>query len=270
VISKTCLLWAVLGFALLPLPAHALVEGEPHALYQSHRIFGAAVVTGNSLMTASASNPLVNSGLLPRSAGDVRGIPFDAELVAAYLFWTGSIAGRVDRTADLRAPGGENFNDVGADRCVQVAALGGAFYCRADVTARLRGAPGPQRWNGRWEVGDVQAEPGALDQFGQCIDPMTCQGKYAAWSLVLVYESPSERVLRDVFIHDGFRILDEINRTAGIDSFNIGGFDYPANGSASLSFFALEGDALLGVPPQDTDPVSPCATTSALKLVEWV
>lgn len=259
-ISKTCLLWAVLGFALLPLPAHALVEGEPHALYQSHRIFGAAVVTGNSLMTASASNPLVNSGLLPRSAGDVRGIPFDAELVAAYLFWTGSIAGRVDRNADLRAPGGENFNDVGADRCVQVAALGGAFYCRADVTARLRGAPGPQRWNGRWEVGDVQAEPGALDQFGQCIDPMTCQGKYAAWSLVLVYESPSERVLRDVFIHDGFRILDEINRTAGIDSFNIGGFDYPANGSASLSFFALEGDALLGVPPQDTDPVSPCAT----------
>ncbi|MEZ4467479.1 MAG: hypothetical protein R3F43_24310 [bacterium] len=245
---------------LLPAAAHALVDGEPHALYASHRVFGRAVVTGNSLMSASIAAPEVNSGLLPRSAGDVRGIPFDAELAGAYLFWTGSIAGRVDRTADLTAPGGEVFNDVAADRCVTVPSLGGFFYCRADVTARVRNAPGAQRWNGRWEVGDVQAEPGFLDAQGECRDPQTCQAKYAAWSLILVYEAPSERTLRDVFIHDGFRQLDETPRSAGIDQFDIAGFDFPANGSASLTFFALEGDAFLGVPPQDTDPVFPCAT----------
>ncbi|MCA9527008.1 MAG: DUF11 domain-containing protein, partial [Myxococcales bacterium] len=136
----------------------------------------------------------------------------------------------------------------------------GFFYCRADVTALVRGAPGAQRWNGRWEVGDVQAEPGFLDARGECRDPQTCQAKYAAWSLVIVYEAPSERTLRDVFVHDGFRQLDEQPRSAGIDQFDIAGFDFPPNGSASLTFFALEGDAFLGVPPQDTDPVFPCAT----------
>ena len=45
-ISKTCLFWAVLGAVFLPPPAQALVEGEPHALYQSHRLFGAAVAAG--------------------------------------------------------------------------------------------------------------------------------------------------------------------------------------------------------------------------------
>lgn len=254
------LVWLALVFACaLPASAWALVDGEPHALYASHRVFGRAVVTGNTLMSASIAAPEVNSVLLPRSAGDVRDMPFDARIVAAYLFWSGSIQNRIDRDAQLFAPGGERLNVV-ADRCVDVPAIGGFFYCRSDVTDLVQGAPGPQQWNGRWEVGDVIAEPGRLNRNGDCIDPTTCQAKYAAWSLVLVYEADSARTLRDVFIHDGFRLLDEDIRSPGIDQFNIRGFDFPEGGQASVTLFGLEGDVFLGVPPQDTDPVARCPT----------
>jgi len=245
---------------LLATSAHALVEGERHALYQRHRVFGGAAVTGNTLMTASIAAPEVNSGLLPRSAGDVDSLPFDARLEGAYLFWSGSIANRVDRDVDLTAADGTLFDDIAADRCVTVQALGGSFYCRADVTARLRDHPGARAFNGTYFVGDVDAEPGFLNPDGTCQDERECQGKFAGWSLVLVYTAESANTLRDVFLHDGFRHLDETPRSAGIDRFTIRGFDFPAGGSASLSYFALEGDSFLGVPPQDTDPVFPCAT----------
>ena len=250
---------AVIAF-LVALPAYALVEGERHALYRQHQVFGGAVVTGNTLMTASIAAPEVNSGLLPRSAGDVNGLPFDAELEGAYLFWSGSIDGQVDRDADLTAADGTRFDDVRADRCVTVQALGGFFYCRADVTDQLRDHPGPQAFNGTYFVGDVRAEPGFLNPDGTCQNQQECQGKFAGWSLVLVYTAESANTLRDVFVHDGFRMLDETPRSAGIDRFTIRGFDFPDGGSASLSFYAMEGDSFLGVPPQDTDPVFPCAT----------
>ncbi|MGK0359920.1 MAG: putative repeat protein (TIGR01451 family), partial [Bradymonadia bacterium] len=257
-ICKTYRLWwAIAVFLALPSSAWALVDGEPHALYASHRVFGRAIVTGNTLMSASIAAPEVNSGLLPRSAGDVRDVPFDGRVVAAYLFWSGSIANQVDRDATLFAPGGERIA-VGADRCVTVPSIGGFFYCRADVSDVVIAAPGPQQWNGRWEVGDVRADPGTLDRNGECVDPRTCQAKYAGWSLVLVYEADSARTQRDVFIHDGFRQLDETPRSPGIDQFDIRGFDFPANGQASVTIFGMEGDPFLGVPPQDTDPVFPC------------
>ncbi|MCB9538428.1 MAG: DUF11 domain-containing protein [Myxococcales bacterium] len=244
---------------LAPCLGQALVDGEPHRLYAEHRVFGGAVVTGNTLMTASIANPAVNSGLLPRSSGDVNALPFDARVVGAYLFWSGSLDGRVDRNATLTVADGTSF-DVAADRCVTVPSLGGFFYCRADVTDRVAPRPGPQAYNGRYTVGDVQAQPGFLDANGDCIDERECQAKYAGWSLVLVYSAPSAPTLRDIFVHDGFRQLDETPESPGIDQFRIEGFDFPRDGQAQLTFFALEGDSFLGVPPQDTDPVFPCAT----------
>ena len=244
----------------VPFELRATVDGEPHRLLRQYRVFGAAAVTGNTLMTASIAAPEVNSGLLPRSAGDVTQMPFDAELVAAHLFWTGSIDTLPDQTADFTAADGAFFNDVPAERCVTVPSLGGFFYCRADVTDRLRGHGGADNYNGTYFVGDVEAEPGYLDMNGQCLEPAECQAKYAGWSLVIVYEASSVRTLRDVFIYDGFRQLDETPETPGVDSFDIRGFSMPRNGRASLTFIGLEGDAFLGVPPQDTDPVFPCAT----------
>ncbi len=254
---------AVIGLSILlivPGAARALVDGERHALYRQHQVFGGAIVTGNTLMTASIAAPEVNSGLLPRSDGDVRDLPFDAQLEAAYLFWSGSMVNGPDRTADLTAADGTTFDDVRADRCVSVPSLGGFFYCRADVTARLRDHPGAQRFNGTYRVGDVQAEPGFIRPDGECVEPGECQAKYAAWSLVIVYSAPSARTLRDVFVYDGFRQLDETPDSPGIDQFDIAGFDFPADGRATLTYFALEGDAFLGVPPQDTDPIETCDT----------
>ena len=70
--ARIVLAGLALGCALLPAQADALVDGERHRLFAEHRVFGGAVVTGNTLMTASIAAPEVNSGLLPRS---LSGIP---------------------------------------------------------------------------------------------------------------------------------------------------------------------------------------------------
>ena len=172
--------------------------------------------------------------LLDRSGGDVRAMPFDAELEAAYLFWSGSLDGGADRNVTLTAADGARSN-IAADRCVTIDNLGGFFYCRADVTEAVRPHPGGNAFNGTYFVGDVRASVGRLRQNGTCVDRF-CQAKYAAWSLVLVYRSESARTLRDVFIHDGFRQLDEDETTPGIDRFTIRGFDFPEGGDASVTF----------------------------------
>ena len=248
------LVLALISF-ILPREAAAEVAGDPHRLYRQHQVFGGAVITGNTLMTASITAPEVNSGLLPRSGGDVGSLPFDAQLVGAYLFWSGSVANAVDRTVDLTTPDGGFFNDIQADRCVTVNRLGGFFYCRADVTARLQQRFGGAAPNGQYVVGDLEAEPGRIRPDGSCAPDQAseCQAKYAGWSLALVYEAESANTLRDIFIYDGFRQLDETAAAPGVDTFDIDGFNVPPNGEASLTFFAMEGDAFLGVPPQDTD-----------------
>lgn len=235
--------------------AHAEVGGTPQTLYRQHQVFGGAIVTGNTLMRASLADPLVNSQLLENSPGDINHIPLDAQLVGAYLFWSGSILNTPDQNADLTLPDGTILNDIPAERCLTLSSFGGFYACRADVTAQIQPHPGMQSYNGRYTVGDVRALPGELSPDGECIDPQTCQAKYAAWSLVLVYDSQNSTTLRDISIYDGFLSLDENATSAGIQTFTIGGFDFPSNGTASLSYFAMEGDALLGVPPQDTDPL---------------
>ena len=122
------------------------------------------------------------------------------------------------------------------------------------MTQIIQANPGVQNYNGRYVLGDLQAEPGTLNPDGSCVERRECQAKYAAWSLVIVYASPSSSTLRDVTIYDGFRSFDETATSPGIASYNISGFDFPQNGRATLSYLGMEGDALLGVPPQDTDP----------------
>jgi hypothetical protein len=232
------------------------VGGSRQVLYRQHQIFGNSTLTGNSLMRTSLANPLVNSFLLDQSSGDVSGIPFDATLEGAYLFWTGSLLNNTpDRTIDLTLPDGTFLNNVFAEQCSTVSGLGGFFSCRADVTETLRPHPGLQSYNGRYIAGDVQASAGTLNNNGQCLETPNCYAKYAAWSLVIVYSSPSANTLRDISLYDGFLKLDETEDSPGIDQFSINGFDFPQNGQASIAFFGLEGDSLLGVPPQDTDPI---------------
>lgn len=241
VLSLTQIVWADVG-------------GTPQTIYQQFQVFGGAEITGNTLMGASASSPLVNSRLLPSSPGDINNIPFDATVTGAFLFWSGSTLNIPDQNVDFTLPDGTITNDVNAERCLRLNTFGGFFACRADVTQIISDHPGVQNYNGRYQVGDLSAEPGTLNQDGSCVEPRECQAKYAAWSLVIVYTSPTSSTLRDVVIYDGFRSFDETSSSPGIAQYSIGGFDFPANGRASLAYLGMEGDALLGVPPQDTDP----------------
>ena len=235
--------------------ALADVGGTAQSLYQQFQVFGGAQITGNTLMGASASNPLVNSRLLSSSPGDINGIPFDATIEGAYLFWSASTLNNTpDQFIDLTLPDGTLGNDITAERCLTLNSFGGFFACRADVTQLIQANPGVQNYNGRYTVSDLQAEPGTLNPDGSCVERRECQAKYAAWSLVLVYTSPSSSTLRDVTIYDGFRSFDETPTSPGIATYSISGFDFPENGRATLSYLGMEGDALLGVPPQDTDP----------------
>ncbi len=249
------LIYLICIFHLINIPIlFARVGGDQHVLYQEKRVFGGLSITGNSLMQNSLVNPLVNSSLLAQSSGDLRNIPLDAEIEGAYLFWTGS-GSIADQNVDLTFTDGSFVNDIRAERCFtqNLPQLNGFFYCRADITQLIRQRPGVNRFNGRYVVGDVQAEAGQLDRNGQCVS-QDCQAKYGAWSLVVIYSSVSSSTLRDIILYDGFLSLDETIDATGIQSFNIPNIDFPTNGSAQVSFLGLEGDALLGVPPQDTEP----------------
>jgi uncharacterized repeat protein (TIGR01451 family) len=257
-----CALVAWLGGAFA---AWAAVEGVAPTLYQRfNKIIGSAESTGNTLMIDSHGRCAnVNDTLLPQSEALIRTVPQGAELLGAYLFWSGSIApSGVDRTADFTVADGTVFREVLADECRTVARLGGHFYCRKDVTSLVRPHPGPQSYNGAYLVGNVTAQPGICDPNGQCITDPHCQARYAGWSLVLVWRDPLGATARDVILYDGFLNLDETADSAGIATFTINGFQVGNPAVGEIAFFGLEGDASLGVPPQDTnpDPNIRCAT----------
>jgi uncharacterized repeat protein (TIGR01451 family) len=251
---------------LLSVSAAADVNGTPPTLLESYRVFGNSVAVGNSLMRSVPAQPLVNAVLLAESAAAVRGVPAGATVEAAYLFWSGSIdedAG-VDNTARIRLPSGGS-RTVRADRCLtaRIAFGGGIFeefmYCRADVTGFVAGGSSSGAYNGNYVVGDVTAMPGVLRADGTCVES-TCQAMYGGWSLVIVWSSDTEPTLRDVAVYDGFQAYDETPTSAGVASYTIAGFDVADPPEASIRIFGMEGDALLGVPPQDSDPVLRCTS----------
>lgn len=246
-------LLAVALVMLIQLPdAGAVVSGTAPTRFRSFRIFGDAVATGNTLMSNTPSQPLVNSILLNSSSARVQGVPQGATVEGAFLFWSGSIQNQPDRQARLELADGFS-TAVNADTCFTSPVQDGFFYCRADVTSLVSAHPRSQGdFNGLYTVSDVQARAAALDNNGQCIN-INCQARYAGWSLVVVHSSEEESTQRDIVLYDGFRQVDEDNRSAGIDSFTIGGFEVASPPQGTFTFFGLEGDALLGVPPQDQD-----------------
>ena len=263
-VAACALLWAVIA----PSTALARVDGVAPTSFASFRVFGDSLSVGNTLMQPQLSQPLVNSLLLEDSAAEVSGIPRGATIEAAYLFWSGSTDEDfgVDDRVSFRAADGAG-RAVTADTCFTASATLGPppdgdvdyFYCRADVTDFVADHPAGATYNGEYELGDMRAETGTLDATGECINPF-CQAFYGGWSMVLVWSSEDEGTLRDVEIFDGFQLYDETPFSAAVDTYSIGGFDVADPPEARLRFFALEGDALLGVPPQDTDPLFNCPT----------
>ena len=243
-------LFAALIAFILPSGAQAYVSGDPPSLEVQYRLYGDAVVTGNTLMFDTC--PYVNTVLLSESSGDISGVPSDAVLEGAYLYWAASRFAP-DTTATLRLPDGSQQSVSSTGACHSVSHLGGSYGCMSDVTAFVASHPGSNSYNGVYSVGDVAGDTGLVDSACICLDA-NCQGKFAGWSLVMVYSSPSETTQRDIYLYDGFRVIDEELTTPGTDSFTISGFNVGSPPEAELAFFALEGDRQLGIPEQGWIP----------------
>jgi uncharacterized repeat protein (TIGR01451 family)/fimbrial isopeptide formation D2 family protein len=255
---------------------------------------GSANTTGASLMQ---SNGQINYALLPESTANLLGYPLDGMTVGAWLFWSGARAPGfgADQVVSLRLPTGDSFPglrvsqcepgetpcDLSASRCVVTSTPTiplDFYYCRRDVTGLLARMPlGTGGAALPFTVGGVAADPGIPDpgspgDLGRCapMDPY-CQAKYAGWSLVVVWRSDSSTVTRDAALFDGFLYADEDYGIPGGGSgvsqwFSISGFNARAGARAELSLFALEGDAQLGAPPQD----SPASAMFCPTCTDWM
>ncbi len=253
-------IYVLLTLACLARPALATVAGSAPAQIASHKVYGDVLAAGNTLMVPTdPNNEEVNNLLQQSSDAFISGFPCDGALEHAFLFWTGSTDLTTDDTADITLADGHFINDVMADQCYTVPSMGGFFYCRADVTSRLTGHQSACGFNGLYTVGDVQALEGDYNSSDPANGPCFAQGKYAAWSLVLVYSEPESITPRDIIIYDGFLQLDEdsynpgcgmSNPTPGVTNFSLGGFQVGNPAYGKLMYFALEGDDQLGIPPQ--------------------
>lgn len=233
-----------------PRGAEAVVQGQRPTALRTFKVFGNAAVTGNTLMSASPPGN-VNDILLPQNSASISGIPFDGQLVAAYLWWTGSTAATgVDRQVDFTTASGSK-SSVTADTCQTMPAIYGKygfFYCRKDVTSLIK-TNGGGLLNGTYVVGDVQALTGQCPPQG---NDQFCQARYAAWSLIVVWESPTHSVRRDIVMYDGFLHMDE-DQTSGITTFQLSGFTVGNPPQGSFTYFGLEGDSFLGSPPEPSN-----------------
>ncbi len=249
---------------------HAEVVGTPPAQVGSWRLYGGTEATGAALLIPGPTRSDINSVLLPASSAEVVGLPDDAEVVAAYLFWSGSLPRAADRTTvlgadhdvDFTTADGSYYFDLSVDgdptgfgRCATTPRLGGFYYCRRDVTDILR-AQGIGNAKGFYSLGQVDADPGSLDT----TDPEFANAteKYAAWSLLVLWQAASQTVRKDVVIYDGFLHLDETDTAPGIASLTLSGFAVGSPASGELTVFGLEGDRQLGVPPQDSSGCPTC------------
>ncbi|MBN2360358.1 MAG: DUF11 domain-containing protein, partial [Deltaproteobacteria bacterium] len=275
--TRAVALCALAAALLAPVPAQALLSGTPPSYVRNFRLWGSAAVTGNTLMYDDGT---VNFALIPGGTdGIVDELPTNAEVEAAYLFWSASYNPGspdyvdVDRDVDFSIPAGRRWRNLSIDalepgedpasisfnRCIAVdsSPYGNEEYfysCRRDVTAMVRA--GGSALNGNYHVGGVEAVAGNCS-----VDPL-CQAKYAGWSLIIVWSSASERVRRDVVLFDGFYLFDEDAGppfTSGISPyFTLANFEVGSQPRGFLSYFALEGDEQLGVPPQDLQGCPTC------------
>ncbi|MEM6531456.1 MAG: hypothetical protein AAF654_02470 [Myxococcota bacterium] len=260
---------ALVGFAHT---AHAIVEGVTPTQVADFELFGSHSATGAPVMVPDFFREEISSILLDQSSAVLDDMPFDHQVVAAYLFWSGSTP-RSNRTGppdspdfdvDFTTADGTFYNDLsifdemnGFNQCFETAAFGGFYYCRRDVTSIIA-AQGIGNANGTYVVGDLDADAGTLN--GGDGQASVAQAKYGGWSLLVVWESETEEIRRNVVFYDGFARLDENAVSTGQVSFNIGDFVVGSPALGRLSLFGLEGDDQLGVPPQDQSPLSPCAT----------
>ena len=161
--------------------------------------------------------------------------------------------GVADEQVDLTLADGTLYADLRADdvapgdaRCLLLSNYGGFYYCRKEVTNELR-AQGAGHLNGTYTLAGLDSHEGDCE-----LDPH-CQARYGAFALVVVWESPSHGVTRDVVLYDGFLAMQERNNDPehdfnGVTSFTLSGFTV-GEPYGELALCGFEGDNQLGAPP---------------------
>ncbi len=163
-------------------------------------------------------------------------VPAAATLVAAYLYWAGTVAEQndcastvnIDDEVALTLPGATMMQPVTADVCH---CLPGAppsalntydlQACRADITTRVQGSG----MHGTYTVDEfaAQAENGSTDN--------------ASFSLVLIYEEVGVLPPRRIALYDGLEEIYQTTRTLLLSGLDV---DTPAQGE--ITWYVLDGD----------------------------
>jgi uncharacterized repeat protein (TIGR01451 family) len=262
--------------ALAAFPAGAVADGTPLTPLATQHVFGGAVGVGNTL---AASNGQINEVLLPGGSDatiTTQKMDPDATVVQAFLVWSATFDPAsgvpLDNNADFTLPNGQRFSNLSINQPVPGETLSplnacttrthqfedgqtlGMFECRREVTFLLQqlGAGGAV---GTYNVDNVNAFL-CTDTFDE-----RCQAGWAGWGIIVLWQSPTEPVKRDLVVYDGFFAVDEQSDpgfpfSSGVGpAFDINGFTIGPTADGEITFLAWEGDAQLGVPPQNLFPV---------------
>jgi uncharacterized repeat protein (TIGR01451 family)/fimbrial isopeptide formation D2 family protein len=276
-LAVACVLTTALTFGAIA-PAEAIVVGTYPSTPKAFKVYGKSVQLGASLVTNYVDYRF-NDKLLPQSSDTVKiaqKMPQDAVIVGAYLYWGASEpSSGYDNTAVVTLADGAQ-QTLAADNCEtrtdpQPNGTGTHYYCRRDITTLLQAHPGIDHWNGSYTVGGIDAKVASLhiatpsSPCGQkpgdaaiaetvCCEQgdIGCQARYASWTMVFVYDTKfSEQTQRDVFLYDGYVLLDEQQSSLGQIKFTINDFLVSDPPDAQLTYYAMEGDKQLGNPEQD-------------------
>ncbi len=163
-------------------------------------------------------------------SGDV---PASATVVAAYLYWAGTIADQSDCTnapvsiddeVVLMLPGQAVGTAVTADECF--CSPGASSYdiqaCRVDITSQVVSSG---------MIGTFTVDEFACDVGG------SGSTDNASFSLVLIYEEPVLLPPRRITLYDGLEELYQSSRTIQLAGLDV---DTPAQGE--LTWYVLDGD----------------------------
>jgi hypothetical protein len=172
---------------------------------------------------------------------NLNAVPQDAQIATAYLYWTawwktnGADQQATLSVNDIPVAGG---GTVAANTWYVAPAAASNTYqyaCFANVTDQVKAITAPNyAVNGtKFTVGGVSAVPATAPDVSaenQCAN--------AAWSMVIIYSSPSVNV-HQIFLYDRLAYLFQ-----GTGTFTITGFKAPATGimDAKVGTFVAEGD----------------------------
>jgi MYXO-CTERM domain-containing protein/uncharacterized repeat protein (TIGR01451 family) len=186
-------------------------------------------------------------------------VPATATLLAAYVYWGGTIPDHadcsdpllLDREVTVSVPGSAVFVPTPADDCYCVAGASGYDIqaCRADITTLVA----------------VSGMIGAfsVDEFAAQVANGSTDN--ASFSLVLVYEEPDLLPPRRVALYDGAEEMYQSTKTYTLSGIDV---DSPARGD--LTWYVLEGDVSGGVTQNESVTVTGQPTGNSLALSDAI